>query len=101
MTDQTNGKLTKCIALARERKDLSLIQCLQRLKKEEQRIPGMNIFISSDFAPFSLYFEKWRNEKMYGNGGIIFHGKHDGFGSGAAPTFSVSMTPSDGWEIHT
>lgn len=34
-------------------------------------------------------------------GGLIFHGSHDGFGSGAAPTFSVCLTPEDGWSVHT
>ena len=35
------------------------------------------------------------------NGGLIFHGAHDGHGSGAAPTFAVSLTPTTGWSIHT
>jgi hypothetical protein len=35
------------------------------------------------------------------NGGLIFHGSHDGFGSGAAPTFSVTLTKTSGWSVHT
>lgn len=35
------------------------------------------------------------------NGGIIFHGSHDGYGSGSAPTFSVCINPTDGYSIHT
>jgi len=35
------------------------------------------------------------------NGGLIFHGPHDGHGSGAAPALSCCLTPTDGWEIHT
>ena len=35
------------------------------------------------------------------NGGLIFHGKHDAFGSGSAPTFAVTLEPTDGWSIHT
>lgn len=35
------------------------------------------------------------------NGGLIFHGSHDGYGSGSAPSFSCTLTPTDGWSIHT
>lgn len=35
------------------------------------------------------------------NGGLIFHGAHDGGGNGGAPTFSVCLSPTDGWSIHT
>jgi hypothetical protein len=59
----------------------------------------------SDFAPLSFYFiqeifinGKW--ERNY-NGGIIFHGDHDGGGNGNAPTFSVNLMPVDGWATHT
>lgn len=49
-----------------------------------------------DFAPYSFEFS------MSGlAGGLIFHGNHDGGGNGSAPTFSVSLTPVDGWSIHT
>jgi hypothetical protein len=61
--------------------------------------------IMCDFAPLSFYFEKvvmidgeWKRDY---NGGIIFHGSHDGGGDGGAPTFSVSLTPVDGWATHT
>ena len=35
------------------------------------------------------------------SGGIIFHGKRDNGGDGSAPTFSVCLTPVDGYAIHT
>jgi hypothetical protein len=35
------------------------------------------------------------------NGGLIYHGRHDGGGDGGAPTFSVNLTPQYGWSIHT
>ena len=59
-----------------------------------------------DFAPYSFYFvmkrkgEDGEYRTMF-NGGLIFHGPHDGFGSGEFPTLSVSLSPSHGWEIHT
>ncbi len=34
-------------------------------------------------------------------GGLIYHGSHDGFGSGSAPTLSVTLEPTDGWAVHT
>lgn len=59
-----------------------------------------------DFAPLSFSFVmKVRGEdgkyKYWFNGGVIFHGPHDGFGNGGAPTFAVSLTPTVGWQIHT
>ena len=35
------------------------------------------------------------------NGGLIYHGAHDGGGDGGAPTFSVNLSPVNGWSIHT
>lgn len=35
------------------------------------------------------------------NGGLLYHGNHDGFGSGEAPTLAVTLNPTDGWSIHT
>lgn len=44
---------------------------------------------------------KNQKESFWFNGGLTFHGKHDNGGDGGAPTFSVNLSPSDGWEIHT
>jgi hypothetical protein len=49
-----------------------------------------------DFAPYSFEFAAGGFQ-----GGLIFHGRHDGGGSGSAPTFSVCLEPCDGWSIHT
>lgn len=58
-----------------------------------------------DFAPHSFGFvievkhgDEWRH--LF-TGGLIFHGPHDGLGSGAAPAFSVTLAASVGWSIHT
>jgi hypothetical protein len=66
---------------------------------------GSRVRIMHDFAPLSFYFVKevfvngkW--ERDY-NGGIIFHGAHDGGGNGGPPTFSVNLIPVDGWSTHT
>jgi hypothetical protein len=71
----------------------------------------VQVFIWSDFAPHSFYFEEypaghsleecrnaWQSLRMM-NGGIIYHGPlEDGR---HAETFSVELTPSNSWSIHT
>ena len=59
-----------------------------------------------DFAPYSFGFvieSKDENGawKTWFHGGLLFHGAHDGHGSGAAPTLAVTLTPTIGWSIHT
>ena len=60
----------------------------------------------SDSSPLSFGFS-WEKRNADGsykpwmNGGLIFHGNHDGGGNGGAPTFSVNLTPADGWSVHT
>jgi hypothetical protein len=59
-----------------------------------------------DFAPFSFEFQMQLRQpdgsyKRWFNGGLIYHGAHDGHGSGGAPTFAVTLTPTTGWSIHT
>lgn len=64
---------------------------------------GAETTVMKDFAPRSFYWERYNNGVFVGNGGIIFHGNHDGNGSGRAPSFSVSLSGLTGsrWEIHT
>ena len=58
-----------------------------------------------DFAPHSFAFlmehKKDGEWKPWYNGGLIFHGEHDGHGDGGTPTFSVCVTKTTGWSIHT
>ncbi len=86
--------------------------------------PDAICILGYDFAPmsftFSLYvpcdndhpkvvkdiyvlkaYPMLKNHQLLFHGGLIFHGNHDGYGSGAAPTFSVSLTPTNGWSVHT
>lgn len=62
---------------------------------------GDTVRLFKDFAPHSFEFIRLRDGERVYNGGLIFHGPHDGGGNGGAPTFSVSLTPVDGWSIHT
>ena len=60
----------------------------------------------SDPAPHSFYFVMHKRREsgetvQWFNGGLIFHGHHDGGGDGGSPTFSVCLTPTDGWSVHT
>lgn len=61
--------------------------------------------LGGDFAPWSFSLLMYKvvdgKDKFWFNGGMIFHGKHDGGGNGSAPTFSVCLEPTNGWSIHT
>ncbi len=71
------------------------------------RRAAARVHLGPDFAPKSFYFSvevKYEGEQEWGHqysGGMIFHGPHDNGGDGSAPTFSVNMSPTDGWSIHT
>ena len=39
--------------------------------------------------------------KRWFNGGLLYHGPVDGFGSGSSPVFAVTLTPVYGWSVHT
>jgi len=100
--DKSNGRLDEIKAFAIEK------NLLENFKETFSRFEtytdkGYTVTLYNDFAPLSLYFEITLNEKFILNGGFIFHGPHDGFGSGGAPTFSVCIDPDDkpGWSIHT
>ena len=59
-----------------------------------------------DGAPHSFYFviEQKSGDGEWEcllNGGLLFHGPHDGLGSGAGPTFACTLVPTRGWSIHT
>ena len=100
MVDKTNGLLDKI----KHHADLSdlrdnLKECLFRLERHNR--DDCTVTLYPDFAPLSLYFEVTKQGRLILNGGMIFHGSHDSGGNGSAPTFSVNMTPTSGWAIHT
>lgn len=60
------------------------------------------INIGPDWDDKSFYFwEEYADGRKGMNGGIIFHGPRDRGGDGGAPTFSVCLSPCDGYAIHT
>lgn len=107
MNNLTNGKLVEALIYARSINDDSLIECLSRLMQWNDNVlvnrpdSKVDIVIGCDFAPYSFNFAQMVDGECRTNGGIIFHGKHDNGGDGSAPTFSVSLTPCNGWQIHT
>ena len=60
------------------------------------------INIGCDFDDKSFYFwEEHADGKRGICGGIIFPRARDNGGDGSAPTFSVCLSPVDGYSIHT
>ena len=100
LIDETQGKLDEAFALAKMQNDNSLIECIKRLEQTDVNCKTKTT-IYTDFAPYSFYFVRADGEVFRGNGGVIFHGKHDNGGDGSAPTYSVSINPTNGWSIHT
>ena len=72
-------------------KRMKLYGTLQDSLARIQRL-GSAAILYKDFAPLSF---GWSNGSWVG--GIIFHGPCDG----SAPNFSVSLTDTVGWEVHT
>jgi hypothetical protein len=120
LADLTKGNtdnLQKALEFAAERKDHSLVRCLSRLMLVDF-FQGTVTQVSDDYSNHSFYFVRYRKHKVgepdndirtingepymfAGNGGVIYHGKHDNGGDGSAPTFAVNMTPVNGWSTHT
>jgi hypothetical protein len=107
MIDLTDGKLGEALEFARKMGNDSLQKCLDQLTQTETALAEngweVETIITTDFAPYSFGFVRryTKNSEFAGNGGIIYHGPHDNFGSGGSPTFSVCLSPTDGWSIHT
>ncbi len=78
----------------------SLIACFDRLQAIATNTKS-KVRLTPDFAPHSFFFTLAREESTVLVGGVIFHGKHDNGGDGGAPTYSVNLSPHDGWSIHT
>jgi len=100
-------RLDEALAVSKER-GLNLQEKLDYLSKwgDEENSGRTRCTLYSDSSPLSFlfYWERRTEEGVYTpcmNGGLIFHGSHDGGGDGGAPTFCVSLAPVDGWSVHT
>jgi len=104
MNDFTDGVLEKTKEFAKSVGQIdSLLHCINRLESREVNNPKriVNVYVDID-SPHSFYFvEKDKDKDTFiGNGGIIYHGKHDMFGAGGFSNH-VTMNPTEGWQIHT
>jgi hypothetical protein len=102
ITDFSNGRLDEIKTFAKEH---DLTESFNKIfaRFETFSKSGCEVNLYSHFAPLSLYFEITQEGKFILNCGFIFHGPHDGFANGGAPTFSVCLAPEKepGWSIHT
>ena len=72
--------------------------------KGSSKVELMSDFGGGPSFVFNVYGRDPRTgfiDKLRFNGGLIYHGPSDGFGSGSAPSFAVTLEPTNGWEIHT
>ena len=108
IVDNTNGLLEKVKASPQAKgitdSRYSLDRALEYLGSYGEQ--ETRCLLYPDFAPLSFAFVMETKEQdgsftRWFNGGLIFHGPADGFGSGAAPTFSVTLEPTHGWSVHT
>jgi hypothetical protein len=98
--DKSTGRLDEIKTFAKENNMLeSFAETFSRLENYYGK--GYSVTLYSDFAPLSMEFSITENDKLILYGGFIFHGPHDGYGSGSYPTFSVSLSKEVGWSIHT
>ena len=105
MTAQLIIKCPEYLATVREFADRTnqRQQFESRLSDLTAYIPdNWTVELYTDFAPYSFFWIEYSPTGKRGLiGGLIYHGPHDGGGNGGAPTFSVNLTPMNGWRIHT
>ena len=90
-------RYNKCLAFTEAKGDKTLSSCINRLAQWDGEIR-----ITKDFDEMSFFFRQVYSDGREGIcGGIIYHGARDGYGSGQAATFSVCLTPTEGYQIHT
>ena len=100
ITDNSNGRLAEIKVFAQTQGLMeSFNETFSRLETYSGK--GYDVILYSDFAPLSMEFVIKDKDRLLLNGGFIYHGPHDGYGNGGAPTFSVSLEKKHGWSIHT
>jgi hypothetical protein len=102
ITDKTGGRLDQIRSFAKMNNLLeNFNNTFSRLEYYANK--GYTVTLYADFAPLSMEFFIYDNDRLILYGGFIFHGPHDEYGNGGAPTFSVCIDPDDkpGWRIHT
>lgn len=94
--EQTD-KIGKALADVPEKRAAELIRTLLNGFDTITRLgSGQRMTLYADTSPLSF---AWGGNGLFG--GLIFHGSHDGGGDGGPQSFSVCLSPVDGWSIHT
>ena len=99
---QAHERFVECKRETEQKGDKTLMQCIGSLMTWKR-----DIVIGCDFDKQSFTFHEVLTEEEQAQGlhaifgGIIYHGAHDGFGSGTGPTHSVTLDKAEGYRIHT
>jgi hypothetical protein len=101
--DVTEGKLLEAILFSNRIKNYTLIDCLESLKQwvDNNKDNNSEVYVYNDRAKHSFYFVKKLKGEFSGNGGIIYHGKHEDGTNTPSNTFNITIDNSKGWQIHT
>lgn len=84
----------EALAYAEKTDDKTLQGCLEKLKRYETHM-NAEAHLMRDRSPLSFYFELYdKGENLVMNGGIVYHGEPD-------DSFSYTMDPTKGWQMHT
>lgn len=86
---------------ASEGMENSLEKCMERLSHWNPKDATITVFNDHCDDLSFVFRETYADGRDGIRGGIILHGRRDGFGSGTAPTFSVTIGPAEGYYIHT
>ena len=95
-------RFRRCKEYTESRGDKSLSRCVENLNRWKYPI-----MVGCDFDEMSFTFCEIYPKELLDqgyrpvNGGIIYHGPRDGYGSGNGPTFSVTLEKTEGYSIHT
>ena len=95
-SDEARKRYVDCRRKTAALGDNSLYEAMKSLKRWTNPI-----VIGCDFDKMSFTFREQNPNGYCVNGGIIYHGPRDAFGSGEAPTFSVTIDEASGYRIHT
>lgn len=102
MSERATERFEKCKKFTESKGDKSLERCLDVLRSWTNPVS-----IGCDFDEMSFSFQEelpqeLRDKGYRGvNGGILYHGPRDSFGSGDGPVFAVTIGRTEGYSIHT
>lgn len=83
---------------AAKHNDTSLSDIITRLENRPRCAKKHRIVIAEDFTKRSFIFTEYVDDRICMNGGIIFHGYPE---EGYKENYSVQLSPSYGWQMHT